>query len=1119
MFATLSRRGPAAGFLHTHRRALALLLFFVAACSTSKAQLTTADVVGTVTDASGAVVPNATVTIVNTGTGVSRTTSSSSGGDYAFSTLEVGAYDLTIKASGFAPFEAHSLKLAVGDRLRIDAKLAVGQQAVEVDVSATAAALQTDSSSVGTMITDRAVQDLPLNGRNYISLVQLSAGVAQGLSNAMNSGTRPDDRRLSSSYSANGQTDEVNNNLMDGMDNNERFIGTIGVRPSIDAVQEVRVTTNLPPAELGRTAGAVVDLITKSGTNQLHGSLFEFLRNDTMDANNFFANTAGLARNELRQNQFGGSAGGPIVKDKTFFFADYEGYRQVAGTTSTVTVPTAFEHANLGNLSDIGGPTIPGSQLNPLGTTLFDLYPNPNGPGTVNNFTASPRRTQYSTTFDGRADHHITSNQTVFGRYSFNKVDTFTPNILPQTSVDGVTLYPGDGYNAAGGSSFAGTAKETADSAMLGYTDVLTPALVLELKAGYLRTDIQSSPLNYGASVANKLGFACNAVSCINTPGDLAATGIPFLNMGGGYEGLGDANYIPLATIDNSFLYQGSLGWNRGSHNFKFGAALIRRQLSTGQSAQPRGEFDLNGSAVNVLSDLLTGIASTEERNETLNFASYRTWEPSWFAQDDWHVRHWLTLNLGLRYDVFTPFTEHLGQFANFDTATGLLYGPSLSGIQHSDATAGVKTDYGDFAPRFGFAATLAHGFVIRGGFGMTYWPGNSASGAVMKNAPYTFIYGCGELPYNQSPCVGPYQANLQGAALLSAALPVSVINPALATNPLLYRGTTINATDFNAQSSYLEQYTMQVQKQLGGNIITVGYVGNLGRHLTANPNINLPGNPNASLPFPMLIGTTINQRETGGVSEYNAFQFQFQRRFSHGLTANVNYTYANATGNTPVIDEGPGSSYNCVGFCSVDNPSSPGTPLIYHGWQQYDNGNTDEDVQNAFTAMVNYDLPFGKSLKGFAGVAGKGWAINVIGQWDSGQPFTVTNNHNQSGIPGIGSDRPDQVASISISNQSIAEFFNTAAFAVQTAGTLGNEKRNQIFGPSQRHIDLSLFKEFPIRERFTLQFRAEAFNLTNTPNFAAPAPTLGNGGFGTISSIAVGSNPRQIQLALKLLF
>jgi hypothetical protein len=257
-----------------------------------------------------------------------------------------------------------------------------------------------------------------------------------------------------------------------------------------------------------------------------------------------------------------------------------------------------------------------------------------------------------------------------------------------------------------------------------------------------------------------------------------------------------------------------------------------------------------------------------------------------------------------------------------------------------------------------------------------------------------------------------------------------------LAANPAFYPGTTINAADFNEKASHLEQYTVQLQKEFAGNTVTAGYVGNLGRHLVANPNINLPGSPDLPLPFPSLPGTTINQRETGGVSRYDALQLQFQRRFSHGLAATVNYTRANATGNTPVIDEGQGISYNGIGYCSVDNRLSPGSPLIYHGWQQYDTVNTDEDVQSMFTAILNYDLPFGKSLKGAAALLAKGWGINVIGSFNTEQPFTVTNNHNQSGIPGLGSDRPDQIAAATLSNPTIQEWFNTSAFAVQTAGT-----------------------------------------------------------------------------------
>jgi hypothetical protein len=1092
------------------RAALLLLAIAVAAF----AQVNTADVVGTVTDASGAALPNATVTITNAENGVSRAITTGTSGEYAFSSLQVGKYTLKVDAKGFAGFEAQDLKLAAGDRARVDAKLAVGQQTQTVEVEATAAALQTDSSAVGSLITDRAVQDLPLNGRNFVNLVQLSAGVSEGLSDAMNSGTRPDDRRQSSSYSANGQTDEVNNNLIDGMDNNERFIGTIGVRPSIDAIQEVRVQTNLYTAEVGRAAGAVVDLITKSGTNQLHGSVFEFLRNNVLDGRDFFAAT----RPELRQNQFGASVGGPIVKDKTFFFGDYEGFRQLRGGTATTTVPTLFEQQNPGNFSDIAGPVIPKSSFDPLGYALFQAYPKPTNSATANNFTTNPLRSQNSTTFDGKVDHHITSNQTLAGRYSFNDVTTFTPPILPQASVGGVNFYPGDNFGS-GASLFSGQAKERQQNVMLSYENILRPNLLLELKAGYLRSSIHSNPINFGKSVANALGVPCNAVSCINVPGNDVATGLPLIFMPNGYGGFGDAGYIPLATIDNTFMYMGAIDWTKGTHSVKLGAGLNRRQFASGQSSYPRGQYVLVASLQNTLADLIQGEMSTASRGNTLNFPGYRSWEPSFYAQDDWHARRWLTLNLGLRYDIYTPLTEEHGQFANFDPATGLLISPSLSGSQHSNATVGINTDYSNLAPRIGFAITAPHSFVVRGGFGMTFWPGNYASGAAMKNAPYTFLFGCGVAPYSGTPCPAAYAA-ANGDPLLSAGLPIPVVNPALATNPANYLGTSINATAFNFRSSYLEQYTLQLQKEYRGNVMTAGYVGNLGRHLVVQPNINQPATNTSPYPFPSLPGTSIGHRESVGNSRYDALQLTFQRRFSRGLAANVNYTYASTTNNASVTDESQGNSFlNCVGYCLMDNPSNPSSPTVVKGFQQYDWGNGDLDIRHRFTAMVNYELPFGKQLSGLSRQLIAGWSLNGIGVWQSGVPFTVVNNSDVSGIIGVSADRPNQTGTVTLSNPTIQEWFNTSAFVTQTKGTLGNQKRNQLFGPPQRRLDFSIFKEFAMRERYRLQFRTEVFNLTNTANFAQPASTLGGGGFGAISSTTPSATPREIQFSLKMLF
>ena len=1100
-------------------RAVGLLLW-VSAGFGVRAQVNTADVVVAVTDSAGAAVPSAVVTITNAGTNVSRTINTSEAGAYTFRNLQVGVYNLRVQAPGFAPYDARDARLAAGDRLRLDAKLTLGAKADSIEVSAAAPALQTDSSAIGALITDKAVQDLPLNGRNFINLVQLSPGVAEGLPDSLSSGNRPDDRRQSSSYTANGQTDIVNNNLIDGMDNNERFIGTIGVRPSIDAIQEVRVQTNIYTAEVGRAAGAVVDLITKSGTNKFHGSIFEFLRNSAVDARDFFAPET----EEVRQNQFGASLGGPIVKDKTFFFGDYEGFRQVRGLTGTTTVPTLFEEQHPGNFSDIGGPIIPKSRFDPVGLAYFEMYPKPTSPGTVNNYTASPLLTQDSDTFDTRIDHHLSQNKLLFARYSFNNVTTFTPPILPKTTIDvsggPLTLYPGDGVGG-GQTIFPGQSRERQQNDAAGFQDVLRPNLLLDIKVGYLRSNIESDPLNYGKDVATQMGFPCNSTSCINVPGNSVTDGLPTIYMvGTAYQSLGGPCCLPLTTIDNSYMLTASITWTKGAHNIKTGGGIIARQMGSGQSAYPSGFYLMIGGFTqtgNLLGDLITGQMANVQRSNTLNTPFYSTKEPNAYVQDDWHVMRWMTLNIGLRYDVFTPLTERYGQFANFDTAIGLLISPSLAGAQKSGRTAGIRTDYRDLAPRFGFAATLPHRTVVRGGFGMTYWPGNYSNGALMKNAPYTYGFGCGLI--SAAPC-GSFATSSGYFPLLSAGLPPPVVDLTAATDPAKYAGTTISSTDFNYRSSYLEQFSIQLQKELAGNVLSIGYIGNLGRHLTAGPNLNQNGYGGGPLPYPALDGVTLLQRESAGISNYHAMQIMFQRRLSGGLAVNGNYTYSHSTGNTQVTDEGQGgATTTCVGYCLVDNPSGPGHPSIAKGWQKYDYGNSDLDIRHRVTAMVNYDLPFGANLRGVAGVLGKGWSVNLIGAWQTGLPQTVLNASAVSGIVGLSADRPDQVGSASLSNPTLQEWFDTSAFVQQTKGTLGDELRNQVFGPPQRHVDFSAFKLFHIREAMRLQFRTEVFNLTNTANFAEPGTTLGAANFGIVSATAPGSTPREIQFALKLLF
>jgi hypothetical protein len=1116
-YRTCVRRFAVSGYRKVFGITSLLLLLLFIFNGNASAQVTTADVVGTVTDQTGAAIAGATVTIKNNGTGVAQVVKSGDNGDYTLTLLQVGNYTLTVEAAGFKNFVSRNITLAAGDRARVDAGLTIGQANQTIEVESTTPALESDTSTLGTLITERATQDLPLNGRNVIQLVETTPGVGPGLSNSMSGGTRPDDRRLASNYSANGQTDEVNNNMIDGMDNNERFIGTIGVRPSIDAIQEVKVLTNLYTAEIGRSVGGVVDLITKSGSNSFHGSAFEFFRNDIFDSNNWVPNpTPDRPKAELRQNQFGGSIGGPIIKNKTFFFGDYEGFRQVKGQSSTSTVPTLFEEENPGNFSDVGGPIVP--VTSPIGLAYFKLFPAPTTAGTANNFTFTDGRTQVTDDFDIRIDHHFNENNSIFGRYSFNNVNTFTPGNFPD--VGGVN--PGTGPFG----NFPGPAKERQQSFALQFVHVFRPDLLLELKAGFLRSNIASLPLNYGNNLATTFGFPCNTVSCINTA-DPVTSGLPSVNFNnGGYSALGDDAYVPLTTIDNTFQYQGAVTWTKGVHSFKFGAGFIRRRLDSGQSSYPRGNYTFGDFSGNSLADLLEGNAASVTRGNTLVSPNLRGWEPSAYVQDDWRAKRWLTLNLGVRYDIFTPFSAENGAFSNFDPAIGLLISPALPGIQHSSPTAGVKTDYKDIAPRIGFAATVGKGLVVRGGFGMSFFPGSYASGAAMRNAPFAFNYTCGAPGFNSIPCAAPFSNGFMGPAL-QAGLPTPVLDIALATNPANYN--SFNTTDFNYRNSYLEQYTLQIEKEFLGNVATIGYVGNSGRRLTTQQNVNqlpFPIADGGAYPYATLPTVQINERLSQGVSNYNALQLTFLRRFRGGLALNANYTWAHNLTNAQVQDEGQAIG-NCEGSCLVDNGS--GTPVTYHGWNQYDYGNADLDVRHRVTVSLNYDLPFGKSYTGARAMAVKGWSTNILYFWSSGTPFVVQNpNGVQSGI-NLGNDRPNQIAPVALSNPTPQEWFNVNAFQLQAPGTLGDERRNQVFGPPSRSLSMSVFKEFPIHEAIHLQFRVEAFNLLNQANYANPGANISvynadgvsqaGGGFGTITSLNPGIDMREIQLALKLLF
>jgi len=1143
-------------------------LFALLVPRAAQAQGATADVLGTVTDPSGAVVPNAKITALNTATGIARTVQSGGNGDYVVSDLQIGTYKVTVEAKGFKTYVAKDITLAAGDRMRVEAKLTLGAASETVEVSTSEVqGLQTDDSTVGTLVSPTSVEDLPLNGRNLTDLVQYSAGITPGVQNSISNGSRDADRRETSAYSANGQMDIYNSNLIDGMDNNERFVGTMGVKPSIDAIQEVKVSTDLYSAEYSRAVGGVVDVITKSGTNNLHGSAYEFFRNDIVDARDYFDKVGQVNKNELRQNQFGGSFGGPIKKNKTFIFGDYEGFRQISGyNTSTSWVPIVQAQPNgdeaVTNPNTGAVTTVPSADISTIGKTLLSLYPQPNCNNcTGYNFVAVPNRTQFSHTLDVRVDQHINDKDSLYARYSWNKVFTWLGGSFPGVKVGDQTLYPG-GSIAGSGPGANGDSHMLTSHLGIGYTHIFKPSLLLELKAAYMRFN-NKNLTNNGVDAGTKLGIVCNTTDCSNVEPSLGGSGygLAGISFSGGYpvSGIGDGGFEPLFDINSTFTYNAALTWTHGAHSVKAGLSLARRQVYRVQSFNAQGTISFDGSYTaslpvndgvgDPLGDMLAGMAVGVSRNQEIVNPHYRFWEPGVYVKDDWRVKPSLTLNLGIRYDIFSPMTETDGLISNFDLATGLIVSPDLLGANHSSKTAGVNTDFLDIQPRFGFAWSLPHSMVVRGGYGLTYFPTAQGPSSALNNAPYSFSLQCskpGSGPPGTLSC--PNAGENGYVDLATNSIPVPVYDTEQVTDTALYAGQqgAFMASDFYPART--QQYSLQVEKQLGANVLSLGYVGNYGTRLSSLPNVQsyitcAPPNQiaagvdpskNCVAPYPNLppsfVATTW---ESTAKSIYDAMQLSYRRSLAKGLTGNANWTWSHVTNNTQAPIEGPGGGVpNCNQACYEDVPGGQ-AKYIADGWESYDWGNGDQDIRHRVTVILSYNLPFAKSATGVLGVIAKGWALNTVEAWQTGLPFVITapggppGSAGNSGQNGPHGDRPDVIANPKLSHPTISEWFNTAAFVTNPAGLNGNERRNPLYGPHAQHWDFSVGKEFPIHEEMKIQFRAEGFNITNTPNFGLPGAGMPGGGggppggaaFGAIAATAIGSNPRQMQFALRLTY
>jgi hypothetical protein len=1166
-----------------------------------RAQLASGDVLGTVVDSTGAVVPGAKVTLLNTGTGIASSMNTNQQGEYVFSSVQIGTLKITVEAKGFKSFSVPDLVLTAGQRIRVDAALQVGSQVetVEVQASATAVQLQSDSSDINAVIDTNTIDDMPTNGRNYYSLIQLQPGVTVA---GGGGGSSPFDSRPTMSFSANGQAFQYNNNMIDGMDNNMRALGTVAVEPSLDALQEVQVETSNYSAEYSHTGGGIANLITKSGTNDFHGTAFEFMRNDDFDAYSWVApgNNKANTWSELRQNQFGGSLGGPIIKKKAFFFGDYQGWRRVSGgTPSTELVPNTDEYNSIHDYANgttqtitlndqwqatnAGDPVthnivLTKDQITPVGLAYLLQNPKPmcdsqanqmcGGTEGTTNWYGTANSTQNANTYDGRIDYHLNDKNTLFGRFSHNMTNSTSAAAFPAAQIvpGNSAKWSGSTLNPVGDNNVA-----------LDWVHVFNSTTLFEAKAAYLRAYEHFYTEGSEENWMTMMGYGCSPTFCNPING---MPGVAFSTTSGTYASASPVarNYnmagdnIGTSYIDNVFQYNGSLALNRKSHSIKIGLGLIRRQLNYTKSSGYRMGIAANYTG-NILSDLLEGDAVTAQGSAAMAGTHARTWEPSIYFQDDWRATKNLTLNLGLRYDIYTPMSDHEGNLSNFDTSTDLIISPNLLGTYSgnggsfkSNATAGLQADFLDIAPRVGFAYSLnsrnvvLRSMVLRGGFGLSYFPSNSGKSdwTTLTNTPYIWSFGCGVLGYTGSASCGSTGSNYP-SALADGGYQMTIAYPepapsfdlTLATNPFNYASGFTNdqfiATNY--KPSYIEQFNLQLQKQIANNnVLTAGFVGSLGRRIPTLQNINQPISganllnnifPMATSAAPWMTNVLVGEVMSAANSSWEAGEATYERRLTSGLSASVNYTWARSS------SQGSGASECVLSGCPMDNGS--GTPVTVKGWQEYTYAGSTSHVASG---MVTYNMPFGNSLHGVAGTAVKGWTLNGTGSWSTGPWSQVTSAMNQSGLSrvatiGFGNspgEFPNRVPGVSTkpTNRSLSTWINPQAFALQTAGMLGNAKENDVQGPRVRDTDLSLGKTFSLLEGFKLQFRAEAFNFTNTASLALasssngpPSPTgtliLSNYGsdgkgelgsnFGVITNTAATYAPREFQFGLKLIY
>ncbi|HMX25426.1 MAG TPA: carboxypeptidase regulatory-like domain-containing protein [Blastocatellia bacterium] len=1088
------------------------------------AQFDTATVLGTVADAAGAALPKATVTLKNVATGITVQAQTDENGNYQFFNVKIGTYTLTAEAQGFSKAATENVQVTVNARQRVDFAMKAGALTETVTIAADAVRLETESSDRGQVINREQIVNLPLNGRSYADLALLSPGVRRSWLAAQETGTRD------ASFNVNGLRSALNNFIIDGVDNNSYGTNNQGfsnqvVQASPDAVQEFKVQTNNFSAEFGRAGGAVINASLRSGTNQFHGTAYEFLRNTSLNATGFFKPLRGI-KPTLIQNQFGGTIGGPIIKDRTFFFADYEGYRRIFRTLqgNIQTIPTVANRQGILGVDvvapfdfvDSTGKTITAGTRFAAGTAVpmtkfarqvIDAIPLPTSSAASNNYENLPRNKFYNDKGDVKIDHNFNERTNAFVRISHRKVNNFEAPTLPG---------PLFSSNA---NSFIRVLNQQLAS---GVTHNLTATSVMEFRFGISRTDAGKTPTGVGDPNFKVPG----------QPTDPRFAGGLTTQAIGGYLGLGRQSSNP--QFQNPTVYNPRFNYTflAGKHSFKTGyeyQAIFTeiddfnpkygQDSYSGQFSRPSGAG--NNNLYN-LADFFFGARSSYDLNNAV-IIHLRQRMHFAYVQDDFKLNQKLTLNLGVRYEFATPQWEKDNLLANFDPATATLI-PAKSGSIYDRAL--VNPDRNNWAPRLGFAWNALDKTVVRGGYGISYVHFNRLGGEnlLSYNGPNIVGNSITQQP-SQGICTGNNFLNCFRPT--EAGYPTDFVAPSR-FNPLTAR---VNFTPKDTRTGYVQSWHFSVQRELPGKwLVDLAYVGNrsnkliiLGDYNQARP--NNASDPAAGTPLqnrrPFAAYSFVQASFNGGWTNYHAFQAKLERRFSDGLYLLNSFTWSKA------LDNAAGHLEANFGDNSRGNIRN----------LRNDKGLSNYDQPFNNTTSVVYDLPFGKGRRylGSSNVAVDsvlgGWRATLINTMNSGLPVNLTYGPASAFVVGSSlTYRPNLTgANLYNDKNDPNNYLNPLGVAVPTDRTqpFGTAGRNIVRGPNFFQTDLGLHKAFPLwKESTKLEFRMEAFNLFNKTNFLTPDSSASNVRFdtagnytGTYGKITATFPARQIQFALKLIF